>query len=231
MISDPKENSGNLLKSVLILLGCSFVSGIPIAEARPTVPSMIEIPGGPFIQGAPSPTRPEKNADASLQPFFIDSFEVTNHEFSTRFPEHAFRPGADAHPVSHVTWREANTYCRRVGKRLPSEAEWEKAARGTDGRLYPWGDKVPKRKPHLYISGLVKRRVGLNRKDVSAYGVRDMAGSVWEWTADRKDGKAITRGGLWNHHLDYEYSKTFERNLVDPKSRFIFLGFRCARSK
>lgn len=166
-----------------------------------------------------------------METFFIDSHEVTNQQFTERFPEHSFREGAEKHPVSHVTWQEAKVYCSVVGKRLPSEAEWEKAARGTDGRLYPWGDQVPKKKPHPYYSGLVKSTVGFNRKDVSFYGVRDMAGSVWEWTADQMDGKTVTRGGLWNYHLDYDYSKTFERNLIDPDQRFIFLGFRCARSK
>ncbi|GJL77791.1 MAG: hypothetical protein NPINA01_07800 [Nitrospinaceae bacterium] len=192
---------------------------------------MIKIPGGSFIQGNPSDTPSDEKRGASLKTFFIDSHEVTNQEFFEQFPERPFRKGAEKHPVSYVTWQEAQTYCSRVGKRLPSEAEWEKAARGTDGRLYPWGDKAPKRKPHPFYSGLVKRSVGLNRKDVSFYGGRDMAGSVWEWTADRVGGKMAVRGGLWNYHLDYEYSKTFERNLIEPKARFIFLGFRCARSK
>jgi len=73
--------------------------------------------------------------------------------------------------------------------------------------------------------------VGLNRNDISYYGLNDMAGSVWEWTGEQVDGKIVVRGGLWNLHLDYEYSKTFERNLLDPDRRFPFLGFRCARSK
>ncbi len=215
----------------MIFTGYFFVSSLPISEARPTIPSMLEIPGGFFIQGDPTHARPREKPVAFLETFLIDSHEVTNAEFTKQFPEHSFREGAEKHPVSHVTWKEAKTYCLLVGKRLPSEAEWEKAARGTDGRLYPWGDQVPNRKPHPYYSGLVKRTVGLNRQDVSFYGVRDMAGSIWEWTADRVDGKTVTRGGLWNHHLDYEYSKTFERNLIDPDNRFIFLGFRCARSK
>jgi len=221
----------NLWQCLWILLGNYVISGLPVLEARSAIPSMIKIPGGSFVQGKPIGAGAAGKTTEFLETFFIDSHEVSNREFSRQFPGHAFRSGADAHPVSDVTWLEAQAYCRKVGKRLPSGAEWEKAARGPDGRLYPWGDKVPKKKPHPYYSGLVKRRVGLNRRDVSIYGVRDMAGSVWEWTADRVGGKAATRGGLWNFHLDYEYSKTFERNLLAPESRFLFLGFRCARSE
>lgn len=222
---------GIFLKTVWVLAGYYFISGLALIEARPLILTMIEIPGGSFIQGEPSGKRVAENTTIMLESFLIDSHEVTNGDFSKEFPEHSFREGAVKHPVSHVAWLEAKAYCNQVGKRLPSEAEWEKAARGTDGRLYPWGNKVPKKKPHPFYSGLVKRTVGLNRKDVSVYGVRDVAGSVWEWTADQVGGKGITRGGLWNLHLDYEYSKTFERNLIDPDDRFIFLGFRCARSK
>lgn len=192
---------------------------------------MVEIPAGPFIQGNPSNSLPDLKSNVHLESFFIDRHEVTNARFSERFPGHTYWPGADSHPVSEVTWHQAQQFCKLEGKRLPSEMEWEKSARGPEGRLYPWGNKVLKKKPHPFYSGIIKRRVGLNRKDVSIYGVRDMAGSVWEWTSDRVEGKVAVRGGLWNLHLDYEYSKTYERNLIHPERRFIFLGFRCAKSK
>lgn len=217
-------------KSAGILAGFCFAFSLNILEARPIIPPMMEIPGGPFIQGKPPDSEAGEKSTKTLQTFWIDKYEVTNREFIQQFPEHSYRLGAEAHPVSHVTWQKAKTYCQMVGKRLPTDMEWEKAARGTDGRLYPWGDKTPKKKAHPFYSGLIKRRGGLNRRDVSFYGVRDMAGSVWEWTADQMDGKRITHGGLWNHHLDYEYSKTFERNIIDPNRRFIFLGFRCAKT-
>jgi formylglycine-generating enzyme required for sulfatase activity len=190
---------------------------------------MIEIPGGSFMAGS-SQLAEKNNPAVAVESFFIDEFETTNVEFATVFPDHAYPPGAEEHPASHLTWAQAKAYCNNQGKRLPTNLEWEKAARGHDGRVYPWGNKALKKKPHPFYSGLIKRRVGFNKKDVSPYGVRNMASSVWEWTADVQDGKAIVRGGLWNLHLDYETSKTFEDIRLPPENGFIFLGFRCARS-
>jgi len=191
--------------------------------------AMVAVPAGEFVMGDDN-SAPQKKT-VHLAAFSIDQFEVTNQEFLEQFPEHAFWKDAKAHPATGMTWHQAKTYCEQVGKRLPTEEEWEKSARGTDARLYPWGNKLPRKKPHPFYSGIIKRRVGLNKKDNSPYGVRDMAGSVWEWTASSENGKRVTRGGLWNHHLDYEYGKTFDRNLIAPSERFIFLGFRCAKSK
>jgi formylglycine-generating enzyme required for sulfatase activity len=215
---------------MLFFAVCFFASGSIIPKGWASTSSMVEIPAGPFFSASPSKSFPDKQPRVHLEAFLMDRHEVTNKEFLEKFPDHIFWPGAKSHPVSHISWHEAGQYCALVGKRLPSAMEWEKSAGGPDGRVYPWGNKLLKKKPHPYFSGIIKRRVGLNRKDVSFYGVRDMAGSVWEWTADRVDGKSVVRGGLWNLHLDYEYSKTYERNLIPPDRRFIFLGFRCARS-
>lgn len=182
---------------------------------------MVEIPAGNFVMGIDSET-------VKLDTFFIDRHEVTNAEYAVS--GHRYPAGAEMHPVSDVTWAEAMAFCKKSSKRLPTEAEWEKAARGADGRVYPWGDKV-REKPHPYFSGLIKRRVGLQTQDTSPYGVADMAGSVWEWTLDENEGKKVARGGLWNLHLDYEYSKTYDRAFIVAGQRFPFLGFRCARSK
>lgn len=163
----------------------------------------------------------------------IDQFEVTQAEFKIGFPEFEYAPGTDRHPVSLVSWHEAFRYCKVLKKRLPTGAEWEKAARGTDGRIYPWGNKKLRKRAHPSYSGMVKRIVGFNRKDVSVYGVREMASSVWEWTMEAGEEsqgqKKIVRGGLWNEHLDYEYSKTYEKMEISPEKRFVFIGFRCAR--
>lgn len=190
---------------------------------------MVEIPAGSFIMGSDAATDAAPQRQVELPAFAIDRYEVTNTEFRALFPDHAFPRGAEEHPVALVSWEEAKRFCEIVRKRLPTEEDWEKAARGTEGFTYPWGNAAPREKPHPFISGLVKRRVGFNKIDVSVYGAHDMAGSVWEWTGSAAGGKRVARGGLWNFHLDYEYGKTYERNLIAPENRFPFLGFRCAQ--
>ena len=190
---------------------------------------MVEIPAGPFVMGNDSDRYAPPQHSMYLENYWIDIYEVTNEEFAIQFPEHPFWKGAAPHPVTDISWQEAQSYCLKMSKRLPTEAEWEKAARGEDARLYPWGNKPLRKKAHPFHSGLIKRRIGLNKKDVSPYNVRDMASSVWEWTAGEVESKKITRGGLWNFHLEYEFSKTFDRNLVASSNRLPFIGFRCAR--
>lgn len=188
---------------------------------------MIQIPAGPFLMGARAEGVAPK--EVTVGAFFIDPMEVTNREFKKVVATHTYPSGADDHPVSLVSWEEAGRYCERLEKRLPTEAEWEKAARGTDGRIYPWGDKALRTAAHPSISGMIKRIVGYNKKDRSPYGVLEMASSVWEWTTGEEGDQKVARGGLWNLHLDYEYSTTFDRITIAPERRYIFLGFRCAR--
>lgn len=191
---------------------------------------MVEIPGGAFVMGDDSADAAGPRREVDLGRFEIDRTEVTNAMFHSRDAGHTFPPGGELYPVSGVTWHEAERYCEAEGKRLPTPAEWEKAARGTDGRIFPWGDKKPRKNPQTYFSGLIKRHVAFDKRDVSPFGARDMSASVWEWTDADVNGKKEARGGMWNLHLDYEYSRTFDRILVDPGQRLIFLGFRCARS-
>jgi len=209
----------------IILLICIWATTVASRSAQ----EMIKIPGGIFIMGPSSTGARDLNQNIDLPTFYIDRFETSNAEYARNVPDHQYPQGAERHPVTAVTWREAQRYCEKTGKRLPTSAEWEKSARGGDGRTYPWGNKVLSGKAHPYYSGLIKRNVGLNKKDRSPYGLRDMAGSVWEWTSDRMDGKAVTRGGLWNFHLDYEFSKTYEYSFAPIDKRFPFIGFRCAR--
>ncbi len=185
---------------------------------------MLKVPAGPFLMGTA-----DSEQTRILDDFMIDATEVSNAAFKQHFPLHTFPLGKEGHPVSQVNWAEAKTYCTFVNKRLPSEAEWEKAARGPEARIYPWGNKKLRRRAHPSYSGMVKRIVGYNKKDISIYGAKEMASSVWEWTTGEIADLKVVRGGLWNEHLDYEYSKTTDRFGIAPEKRYIFVGFRCAR--
>lgn len=155
--------------------------------------------------------------------------------------------GYEDHPVIEVTWYGALAYCNWVGARLPTEAEWEKGARGVDGRLYPWGNSSPSCKKAQYseCSGMTAP-VGSKPAGASPCGALDMAGNVWEWTADWYDeayyGKSPARnpsgpvegirktfrGGSWGY-LPY-YIRTTDRARNRPAYAGFNVGFRCASS-
>lgn len=163
-------------------------------------------------------------------------------------------PGYGERPVALVSWFAADAYCAWAGRRLPTEAEWEKAARGTDGRRYPWGDLAPTCELATY-SGCVYEPpgemvmgtspVGMHPQGASPYGALDMAGNVWEWISsqpfdypyDPEDGREDTgpaaeralRGG--GAFLDpAEHMRTSERLSSNPDSAASYIGFRCAVS-
>ena len=129
-----------------------------------------------------------------------------------------------------MNWYEARLYARWRGCRLPQEREWEKAARGTDGLQYPWGDKFDQTKCNTSESRINKTTpVGTYPQGASPYGCQDMAGNVWEWVAwyDEDETAKGLRGGAWNDFHDGARSAC--RIHDPPGSRYYGVGFRCAR--
>jgi len=169
---------------------------------EPIPEEMITIPAGPFVRGTTSggfDEQPQRTID--LETFSIDRYEVTNHQYQqfvlatghrksgppSRYAKSIGKMRGTNQPAVYVSWDDANEYCHWKGKRLPTEAEWEKAMRGTDGRLWPWGNQE---KPNganwarVQDGHEVSARVGAFPTDKSPYGVMDGAGNVMEWVAD-----------------------------------------------
>jgi formylglycine-generating enzyme required for sulfatase activity len=244
-----------LVVGVIVALVGAPSSSKPAVHPGADDVEMVEIPAGTFMMGSE-----DDDADRDERPtarifvdtFRIDKVEVTNGHYvrcvaagQCTVPvggDPAERARADQ-PVTILSWRQAAAYCRWAGKRLPTEAEWEKAARGPDGRRYPWGEAFePDRANAGHTLGLGP--VGQHPAGASPYGVLDMAGSVWEWTSslyrpypyDPSDGREdpdargarVNRGGSWYYRA--WYVRTTYRATADQSYRRVRdLGARCAR--
>jgi serine/threonine-protein kinase len=222
---------------------------------------LVLVPEGPFAMG---PNRREVHLDA----FYIDRTPVTNIQFRTFLEVTGYRPedqgasrflahwargsiprGLEHHPVVFVSWLDARAFATWAGKRLPTEAEWEKAARGTDGRKYPWGKAEPTpSKANFGGRHKSTMAVGSFPEGVSPYGVLDLAGNVWEWCEDvddppfYNDGPThnpkssrrperpfyVMRGGSWMYGA--QALRTTSRTSFEPHYRFAGGGFRCVRA-
>ncbi len=225
----------------------------PPVDSGPTAPSgMVYVRGGAFAMGtddASADAWSKPAHEVTVRPFFLDQYEVTNGEYA-RFVDETGRaapwPGgelrlADAKlPVTNVTWYDAEAYARWAGKRLPTEAEWEYAARGADGRRFPWGNEWNPRAASSSEDGVDRPApVGSYGEGVSPFGVYDMGSNVSEWVADRyaaypnssfvpKAGEfRVFRGGMFMSP-PAEISN-WKRFGIKPDEKRPYLGFRCAK--
>jgi len=219
---------------------------------------MVLIPAGEFLMGSPEgegevDEHPQHNV--FLDTFYMDKYEVTNAQYKQFMDATGHRAPAywnddkfnqPDHPVVGVTWRDAKAYCEWTGKRLPKEAEWEKAARGgLVGKKYPWGDRITHENANY--KGIGGKDQWDNAAPVGSfapngYGLYDMAGNVWEWCADwlsssyyaispvqnptgpDSGSTHVLRGGSWAgpaYHLRAAYRS------LPAGGRAPFVGFRC----
>ncbi len=201
-------------------------------------PDMVYVPAGEFATGDAIVGVREIHVDG----FFADRFEVTNKRYKEfvdatdhRVPPYwrnkNFPRDEENHPVREVSWEDAEAFAKWAGGRLPTEAEWEKAARGIDGRLYPWGNDFAKEKLNSEDAELAYTTpVGSFPVGRSPYGCYDMAGNLWEWTAsasERDEKFKAVKGGSWaNAGADNRSSLT---NYAEKTHRSNSIGFRTAR--
>jgi sulfatase modifying factor 1 len=226
-------------------LGLGWLAAVLGARADRVV-----VPAGPSTQGSTAGDEDERPArTVAVKAFAIDRTEVTRGGYAACVAARKCKPvpaawqGAPAAdprlPVTGVSWADAQAYCRFAGGRLPTEVEWEKAARGADGREYPWGNDLACDRANWGnfdgegpCAGKNPGRpvvVGEYEKGASPYGILDLGGNVWEWVADKYEDeptRRVVRGGSCCSY--FVGPRAANRNAWAPEHRDADLGFRCA---
>jgi formylglycine-generating enzyme required for sulfatase activity len=262
----PKWEDGlkKILLAIRVIPEDETVHPDVLERVKPIEPEMVLIPASEFLMG--SDPRVDKDVQDDEQPqhtlylpgYYLAKTPLTNAQYAAfvqatghQQPEHwkDRKPpsGKEDHPVVHVSWHDAVAYCNWLAKvtgkpyRLPSEAEWEKGARGRDGRIYPWGNRWDAERCNSAEGGKDDTTpVGAYPQGASPYGLLDMAGNVWEWTRsvdksypyDPDDGREdleaeggrVLRGGSW---LDAQvFARCVERYRHFPDFSYSNFGFR-----
>ena len=238
----------------------------------PTIDDMVLVPGGEFIMGKNGTFLDAAPEHAVwLDSFYIDKHEVTNAEYKRfvdatghpapfldpeKYPrakqfnwvDDTYPEGTELLPVVLVNWYDATTYAAWRGCRVPTEAEWELAARSTDGRKYPWGDKWDSTGVWYRLNSFYgPHKINENSKDISPYGVTNMSGNVAEWCSDFYDkdyyaesprlnpqgakvgSRKVVRGGSWQT-ANNEKLSSFYRDAQFASMKSIATGFRCVKT-
>jgi formylglycine-generating enzyme required for sulfatase activity len=249
--------------TILYAIGLAGCTGVTNSDSAPVTTSslvapgsLVAIPAGPFEMGCDATVHPECTGDEapvhtiSLSPYWIEATEVTTLQWRACFEAHVCpaldgEPTADDAPVGFVPRQGADTYCEWLGRRLPTEAEWERAARGSNGGLYPWGNDTPDcdRAASRACDGGVTV-VATHPTGVSPEGAYDMAGNAWEWVSDGyvadfyadspTQDPVVPSGGAglssvrgvdgWS---DVTMLRSTNREMVIPDAVSPLVGFRC----
>ena len=216
---------------------------------------MIRIKAGCFMMGTNQDAiyedddnnyREKPTHKVCLDGFYIDTYEVTQKKWDAVMKMNRSVFHHPEQPITHIYWREARSYCHKVGKRLPTEAEWEYAARAGSKTKFPWGDEIDD--DYLWYAGNSPREIPhVGKKKPNAWGLYDMMGNVWEWVEDwlsheyyknspvknpkgpARQSFRVIRGASWM--IDEQYTRVTTRHggMSDPTLSY-WVGVRCAKS-